>query len=909
MMPNGAAQAYQMAPGPHHHPVGVANQPGFGVQPPMYAQQAIGAHPMPHQMQGPQQPFGHQHQQGQPQSQPMFQQGSAQPQPQQQQQQPPPGSQMHMANGPSPAGSFQPGLQQQQHQQQHQQQQQQQPLQHQQQPPHPSQLQQQQLHLQQQQQLQHQQAQMGRTSQPQTPSASNGQHPGPPRGIASPFGQRHTQSPQTMGVQHQQQQHPASQMQQTPGLAGPGMAHPVGTPGQPGAHPFTPGHPGGPVPGRTPTPLGPGAMQMQASGSSTGQPGTVSLSSSPRVGVQTPMRPASSQQMHSSAGNPAAALTPGQPRPPSAGITGSASAPPGQSSFGGPSMANAPSSGTPLMRPGANLAASPAVAQGGSNLPNAAASPMVGGGAALPVSTGSGSSGGSSNVNPQSGQPPPAAGPYPQLQSQFPSGSGVLRLMQYSEGLGPGPDRGEVDYWRAFVDEFFVPSGVFRLLLWNPASREQKGFEVPTSVLPRYFYTSFVSGVRSSQLNLENPREYTTGYPATTLLPPPPASTKFLNSFPSPQATHLVEASRATFYTSFDNGWQVQMVGLLRAHFVPYAKPVASASPGQANGAAAAVSKLDVQLRLESLDFTVHAHTGYIARAAIQKTKLDAAVPNHLVQHILDTAHSGDAAASSSPAFGAGTAAKGKKGPAGKDRKEADDKEAKDRGKESEGKADGNSGNGNGGGVGKDDARDPTTEVKSEEDRSLSDDDKKGGNSSYTMPVERTLLPEYPVNEYGISLRAMRCLEITESVCQLRDLIDVSSKEKMGPIDTLRKFAAQYREAQQNRAQQQQQQQQSQQQQPQQPNGPQPNGTPVGGGNAGPPAGAGSPAMGMGAPLRPTSAQGVAAHGSDGSAGVGTSPATNASQSGPGGLKRKGKTAPSPSPKLGNTASPAKRQR
>ncbi|EPQ25781.1 uncharacterized protein PFL1_06648 [Pseudozyma flocculosa PF-1] len=476
--------------------------------------------------------------------------------------------------------------------------------------------------------------------------------------------------------------------------------------------------------------------------------------------------------------------------------------------------------------------------------------------------------------------------------------------MQYSEGLGPGPSRNEVEYWRSFVDEFFVPSGIFRLLLWNPASREQKGFEVPTSVLPRYFYTSSVSGVRSSQLSLDNPREYTTGYPATSLLPPPPASTKFLSSFPSPLVTHLVEASRATMYTSFENGWQVQMVGLLRAHFVPYAKPVGPL-PGHENGAMPA-ARYDVQLRLESLDFTVHAHTGYITRAAIQKTKIETAIPSDVVQHIVSRAaassSTGSDAGTTSPSnnTGGGAAAKGKKGGAGaKDRKE----EERERGdKLGEAKADG--------GSKKDDDRDPAANVKSEDDRNLGGDDepKAAAHTPFTMAVEQHTLPEYPVNEYGICLRAMRCLEITESVCQLRDLIDVSFKDKMGPIDTLRRFAAQYREAQQNRAQQ---------------NGVQPNGASAVGGHGQP----GSPATGMaGQPLRPTSAQ---SQGPGAGAGAGppppgqqgqllpstdgnpngTSPSGAAVSQGPAGVKRKNKTAPSPSPKLGHAASPAKRQR
>ncbi|CDR99103.1 hypothetical protein, partial [Sporisorium scitamineum] len=344
-----------------------------------------------------------------------------------------------------------------------------------------------------------------------------------------------------------------------------------------------------------------------------------------------------------------------------------------------------------------------------------------------------------------------APGPNPQLQSHFHSGSAVLRLLQYSEGLGAGNNRTDIDYWRSFVNEFFIPTGVFRLILWNATSREQKGFEVPTYVLPRYLLTNYVSGLRSSQLQLENPREYHTGWPPVNPLPPPPSSHKYLNSLPSPNVTHQVEVSKATFLSSFESGWQVQMTGLLRACFVPWAVP----HPGEP-------AKMDVQLRLESLDFTVHAHTGYIPRVAIQKSKVEHPLPNSLVANILST---GDTNASSQ---NGSKRAQSRGGAAGGRKDEADDAK-------------------------RDEDGEPV--VKIEESSGSGDDDAKS-QSGYTVSVERTFLPEFPVNEYGISLRAMRCLEITESVCQLRDLIDLSMRDKLGPIDSLRKFATQYREIQ-----------------------------------------------------------------------------------------------------------------
>lgn len=439
-----------------------------------------------------------------------------------------------------------------------------------------------------------------------------------------------------------------------------------------------------------------------------------------------------------------------------------------------------------------------------------------------------------------------APGPNPQLQSHFHSGSAVLRLLQYSEGLGSGNNRADIDYWRSFVNEFFIPTGVFRLILWNATSREQKGFEVPTCVLPRYLLTNYVSGLRSSQLQLENPREYHTGWPPVNPLPPPPSSHKYLNSFPSADVTHQVDVAKATFLSSFDSGWQVQMTGLLRACFVPWASP----QPGDP-------AKMDVQLRLESLDFTVHTHTGYIPRVAIQKSKVEHPLPNSLVANILST---GDT--NTSGQNGAKTA-QSRAGPGGvggrKD--EADDAKRDENGE---------------------------TVVKIEEGSGSGDDEAKS-QSGYTVSVERTFLPEYPVNEYGISLRAMRCLEITESVCQLRDLIDLSMRDKLGPIDSLRKFATQYREIQSGR--------------PMSQTGgaaADANGT-----SQQQPARASNNATTPSQmPGRPPSAQGGPTEN-----GIASNHASPSVANGVSGLKRKGKTAPSPSPKLSSTTNPAKRQR
>ncbi|PWN50276.1 hypothetical protein IE53DRAFT_369043 [Violaceomyces palustris] len=706
--------------------------------------------------------------------------------------------------------------------------------------------------------------QQGRISQPHTPKAAN-THPLAPRGAAalnSPFPPQHSSSPQAMMTQPQQQ--PSSHSS------------------SPMAHPFNQGQ----VPGRVPTPSQGTPHQAPNQLQNGGQH---SLGSSPHPGV--PMRPASGQQMH----HPMQVGS-GQPPVRQGSLSGTGS---GVPTFAG-SMNN-----TPPIRSALIPAPGPSSTSTGPHIqpvaPNPAPSSNL---VAQGPFSGSLSGATMSQLSP---------GPQPQLQGHFPPGSGVLRLLQYSEGLGAGQDRGDVEYWRSFVSEFFMPNGVFRLVLWNPASREQKGFEVPTSVLPRYFHTSFVSGLRSSQLTLENPREYTAASSIANF-PPPPASTKFLNSFPSQNVTHLVETGRAMFVSSFENGWQVQMVGLLRACFVPFARFV----PGSANPDNPQESKLELKLRLESLDYTVHAHTGYIPRVAIQKTKVEQPIPAQVVNAITSSALNGHGDASAKSASDGGNGANaspssvtvasglgsqkkpGKKGVMVKERKEKDEKE---RSKDKEGDRDTSGEKDSESQKVEDEKTEYGTVKEEEENGQTSGDPARGadGNASgHSIMVEKTFLPDYPVNEYGISLRAMRCLEITESVCQLRDLIDFSAREKLGPIDSLRKFATQYRDMQSSRMN-----NSNTSIQSGQSNGnpslvAAPNGLQTGSPTSGPPRG--SSTQGGNGNLvggGPGSSQ-------DQPQSSAPSPGSMAS-----GTKRKGKgsPAPSPSPKLQSMGSPSKRPR
>ncbi|RUS25336.1 hypothetical protein BC938DRAFT_472309 [Jimgerdemannia flammicorona] len=56
------------------------------------------------------------------------------------------------------------------------------------------------------------------------------------------------------------------------------------------------------------------------------------------------------------------------------------------------------------------------------------------------------------------------------------------------------------------------------------------------------------------------------------------------------------------------------------------------------------------------------------------------------------------------------------------------------------------------------------------------------------------VIPDTPVNEYGITVKTMRCLEIAEVVGHMKDLIAYSVENNFGPIQSLQKYTQTCRE-------------------------------------------------------------------------------------------------------------------
>lgn len=185
-----------------------------------------------------------------------------------------------------------------------------------------------------------------------------------------------------------------------------------------------------------------------------------------------------------------------------------------------------------------------------------------------------------------------------------------------------------------------------------------------------------------------------------------------------------------------------------------------------------------VDLKFQFIDFHIREHESLVSKNRIQRGGVEQVLPEELVNKIRGKTS-------------------GNKAETKKEQRDREKREAS------------NAAGGGGGG----DQDDKSGIVKN---GSCTDEEK------YTLPIERLTLPDNPINEYGMTLRSMRCLEvstdtsrgpridassikltslsslllflqITESVCQLRDLMEYSAIHKLGPMQALKRLAEDFR--------------------------------------------------------------------------------------------------------------------
>lgn len=91
-------------------------------------------------------------------------------------------------------------------------------------------------------------------------------------------------------------------------------------------------------------------------------------------------------------------------------------------------------------------------------------------------------------------------------------------------------------FWKRFVDDFFVPDGILRHVIKDTQKSHTKQFEVFFPSLPRYFFVHY-DVVEQVQITIENPNEKA-----------------------AVNAYYVVEAPVAKFIYWFKNGTQVRCV-------------------------------------------------------------------------------------------------------------------------------------------------------------------------------------------------------------------------------------------------------------------------------------------------------------------------------------------------------------
>lgn len=114
-------------------------------------------------------------------------------------------------------------------------------------------------------------------------------------------------------------------------------------------------------------------------------------------------------------------------------------------------------------------------------------------------------------------------------------GNALLRLILYCEHMSAGTEQQkELEFWRKFVLEYFTELGGLKYTAHDSMTKEQKVYEVPNPVLPRYYHTLFQGGIRRVQLIPENPREVVMS-----------------------QGVHVIDCTRATMIYWYANGTHV----------------------------------------------------------------------------------------------------------------------------------------------------------------------------------------------------------------------------------------------------------------------------------------------------------------------------------------------------------------
>lgn len=228
--------------------------------------------------------------------------------------------------------------------------------------------------------------------------------------------------------------------------------------------------------------------------------------------------------------------------------------------------------------------------------------------------------------------------------THFPLGVARARLEDFSARFFPGEDVRLIDsdikpdlsieYWDKFMDEYCVPTAVLRLCLINQETKQWQKFDLERSLIKHFLYGLYLQHMRIMRGHFREIHEYT----CDPLRPPPPPTRSFLARLPEPLflglTTHIVESEQVMNLIGYENGWQCQMMGKMRALLTPYTTLEHVTDPSKPDGPR--IPRYVTSLRLQYLSFLILAHELYMPFEELTQRLNSSVVPNALVEQIIE---------------------------------------------------------------------------------------------------------------------------------------------------------------------------------------------------------------------------------------------------------------------------------
>ncbi|GAA6060903.1 hypothetical protein JCM10212_003937 [Sporobolomyces blumeae] len=391
----------------------------------------------------------------------------------------------------------------------------------------------------------------------------------------------------------------------------------------------------------------------------------------------------------------------------------------------------------------------------------------------------------------------------PVTATAVPTGTALSRVLALTDALTFAlEDENPLHSLRTVVSDYFTDAGVVKFGLYDKTAQLSKVFEIPCSAFPRFQHLNLLHGVLSSTLSPSFIREYRLTTSDTTLQSPssPPPPHPSMSNLPQVHIGYLLRADEAVWASRFATGTKVDLVGTLTVHLV--FKDLGNGQP---------------VLRVESFEFESRGHEEWVVREAMD-------VLNSVAPGGSNVANGTNGQVATTPAGSGGANSTATTTVVVKEEESNDKVSNTHSGRSStSGGVNANSTAGQRKGMTTRRRSASAREEQHEEEESNVSSSQRGektggGGGDKNKPAENAQkgnggsganggegvnpgglkddvkrvtarLPETSVGSFGVTEMGMRCLEISESVAQLQDLIAFSLETNTGPIQSLARYA------------------------------------------------------------------------------------------------------------------------